>query len=389
MLLYWVWLSQLRKLNPLQKQQILCHFRDPEDAYLSSTDRMDIPKAMQDAMADKDLTRARQIMADCRAQRIGLITMEDDGYPAMLRNVADAPLVLYYKGKLPDWKKQPVIGIVGTRHTSPYGDNMASLFGQQIAACGALVISGGAAGVDTAAMKGAIAVGKPAVAVLGCGLDVVYPAENKALFLKTQEEGCLISEYPPGTRGARWQFPARNRIISGISNAVLVVEAPQISGALNTARHAMEQGRQVYAVPGNIDVPNCAGSNALLQDGAIPVLSGWDVVKEYASQWPGVENRQPELKVAQVPKSVPRSAPSDKKAIDKDEKSTYSVLNSEDLALSDAERGILELIGQSPVPMDELIAQLDMSASTVKTVLTKLSVKGLLVMHPGGRVSLK
>jgi len=389
MLLYWVWFAQLNKLTTLQKQQLLQRFRDPEELYHCDGRLQGLSETAMDALEDKDLTIAQGILADCEKKGIGILTLEDASYPMRLRNTADAPLVLYYKGKLPNWEKQPVIGIVGTRRASSYGLNMAVRFGRQIAACGALVISGGAAGIDSAAMKGALEAGRPTVAVLGCGVDVVYPRENKFLFAQTQETGCLLSEYPPGTKGIPWHFPARNRIISGISNGLLVVEAPEKSGALITANHALEQGREVFVVPGNLDMPSCAGSNALLQDRAMPALSGWDVVKDYAAIWPGALTRQPEVKVAQTPKTIESAPVSDKKAIDKEEKSTYSVLNSKNAALSETEQTILALIGREPVPMDEVIGKTDMSASAVKTILTKLTVKGLLAMHPGGRISLK
>lgn len=385
MLLYWVWFSQLKRMSALQKQQALRYFRDPEDAYKRDADSMDMPQKFKDALQDKDLTRAQRIIEDCRAQGIGIITMADRTYPPLLRSRLDAPLVLYFKGKLPGWRKQPVIGVVGTRFTSAYGDHMATMFGQQIAACGGLVVSGGAAGVDTRAMRGALDVGKPTVAVLGCGVDVVYPSENKKLFQKVQEEGCLLSEYPPGIHGNRWTFPARNRIIAGISDAVLVVEAPRISGALITARNMFELGRPVFTVPGNINLDSCAGSNALLQEGADAVFSGWDVLKDFAPSWPDVQNRQPVLKTVQFSKS----APSDKKVIDKDEKSTYSVLDSKKPALPEEEQRVLAQIGREPILLDQLIDRLGMSAGAVKMLLTKLSVKGLVTVLPGGRVSLK
>lgn len=384
MLLYWVWFALLDKLNIIQKNQLLQQYRDPEELYHSSG-KLPIPQAMQEALEETDLTRAEMLIAECNGKGIGILAWGDDAYPSRLRNTADAPILLFYKGVLPHWEQQPVIGIVGTRKATSYGNEMAVRFGRQIAHCGALVISGGASGIDSGAMNGALEAGKATVAVLGCGVDVVYPRENKFLFDKVVENGCLISEYPPGTKALRWHFPARNRIISGISNGLLVVEAPEKSGALITANYALEQGRDVFAVPGNIDVPNCAGSNALLQDRATPAFTGWDVVKEYAGMWPNTVERRPDVRVAQTPLPVP----SDKKAIDKKEKSTYSVLNSEEAALSETEKHILTLLDRTPKPLDEVISQLDMSAGTVKLTLTKLSVKGIVVMHPGGRVSLK
>jgi len=385
MLLYWVWFFLVSKLNIMQKHKLLQQFGDPEELYHSS-DRLPIPQEVKDLLEDKNLTPAQRLMQDCAGKGIGILSLADDAYPARLRNTADAPILLFYRGVLPNWNGQPVIGVVGTRNATPYGNEMAVTFGRQIAHCGALVISGGASGIDSGAMWGALEAERPTVAVLGCGVDVVYPRENKVLFDKVVEHGCLISEYVPGTKALRWHFPARNRIISGISNGLLVVEAPEKSGALITADHALEQGRDVYAIPGNIDVPNCAGSNALLQDRATPVFSGWDVVKAYAPQWPGTVERRPDVRRAQKPLPV---ANDDKKAIDKNVNSTYSVLNSEDVSLTETEKHILSLLDRTPKPLDEVISQLDLNAGAVKMTLTKLSVKGIVVMHPGGRVSRK
>ena len=387
MLLYWVWFAQLDKLNMVQKHQLLERYPDPEELYHNSGKLADIPEPILEVLENKDLTGAQSLIRECAGKGIGILTYSDETYPARLRNTVDAPLLLYYKGVLPDWNRQPVIGVVGTRKATPYGSEMAIRFGRQISHCGGLVISGGADGIDTAAMQGALESGKPTVAVLGCGVDVIYPRKNKELFSKVTETGCLISEYPPETGPMAWHFPARNRIISGISNGILVVEAPEKSGALITANYALEQGREVYAVPGNIDVPNCAGSNSLLQDGAIPVFSGWDVVKEYAHQWPSSVEKRPDIRVAQRAEPISSYLEADKKSIDNQATSTYSVLNSKDL--SETEQTILAALERTPQPLDEVIAKLDISAGTVKMTLTKLSVKGIVVMHPGGRVSLK
>ena len=149
-------------------------------------------------------------------------------------------------------------------------------------------MSGGAAGVDTEAMKGALDAGFPTVGVLGCGVDITYPISNRRFFADVMKNGCLLSEYAPGTGVEKWHFPARNRIISGLSNGVLVVEAPEKSGALNTARHAFTQGRDLFVVPGNLGVDTCAGSNALLRECATAVFSGWAVMKAYADLYPEV-----------------------------------------------------------------------------------------------------
>ena len=401
MLIYWIWFAQLKKLSKGQKQWLLEYFRDPEEIYHSEPKcYKGIPGMTQEilqALEQKDLGEAKKILTQCEEKGIGILTFLDDAYPMKLRNTADAPMVLYYKGALPDWESLPVIGIVGTRKATPYGMNTALRFGRQIAACGAVVVSGGASGIDTMAMQGAMETGKPVVGVLGCGVDVVYPKSNRQMFENVLQKGCLISEYPPGTQAYSWNFPERNRIISGMANGLLVVEAPERSGALNTARHAMEQGRDVFAVPGNVDVAACAGSNALLQEQALAALSGWDVAKQYEALYPGRIQKhsppEPLPKVAQQP-AIPQIlrnswTHNDKKSIDKEEKSTYSVLNVAKPLLSETEQAVLSQITREECCLDDIIDRTQLPAGTVKSALTRLALKGLVVNHPGGRVSLK
>ena len=405
MLLYWLWLAEKSKLSARIKQTLLQRFCDPEDLYYADTQALSAVEGLSadaiEVLLDKDLTPARDILNECKQKNIRILTFADDRYPVKLRNIYDPPLVLYYTGKLPDWEEAPVIGVVGTRKATVYGVNTARRFGAQISACGAIVVSGGAAGIDTAALEGALEAGGPVVAVLGCGVDVVYPAKNRGLFERIRQNGCLISEYKPGEQALSWHFLPRNRIITGMSNGLLVVEAPEKSGALNSARHAMEQGRDVFVVPGNVDVETCAGSNALLEENAVAALSGWHVVREYAAIYPGkVQHRdpparpeQPAVMVAQtpaVPKAEKAAKPAcDKKSIDKEEKSTYSVVNNPFAALSDQERQVLAMIGPGMTTVDQVIAATDMGAPAVKAILTRLTIKGLVQSHPGGRVSVR
>ena len=402
MLIHWVWYAELAGISLAQKLHLLEQFRDPEDLYHADPDKLtDVPAPITQALEDKDLRHANAIIEECAVKGIGILPLTAKSYPSRLRNTYDPPLVLYFKGVIPDWESVPVIGIVGTRKATPYGMNTAKRFGSQIAACGALVVSGGAAGIDTKSMEGALDIGKPTVAVLGCGVDVVYPASNKELFSKVTEQGCLLSEYPPKTKPAHWHFPERNRIISGMANALLVVEAPEKSGALITASRAMEQGRDVFAVPGNIDVDACKGSNALLQDVAAPALTGWDVVKDYQFMYPGkvcrkdpvIPASETVLQVSQTPvipaNTEKEPVKNDKKVIDKEEKSTYSVGCGKMPDLTEAERILLEKIRPEGILIDALIAQADMPAGAVRTMLTKLALKGLVKNHPGGRVSRK
>ena len=385
----------LPKLSARQKLSLLERFSDPEDIY--HTEKFDhVPDLsgdMIDALENKDLSQAQAVMKHCADKKISVLTIRDAAYPTRLRNIHNPPLVLYYKGILPDFEGQPVIGVVGTRKASAYGLNNARQMAAQIAASGGLVVSGGASGIDTMALQGALDAGKPVVAVLGNGVDVVYPRTNRALFARIEENGCLMAEYLPGTGPKPWQFPERNRIISGLSNGVLVVEAPEKSGALITARDAFEQGREVFAVPGNIGVASGAGSNKLLQDFATAVLSGWDVLKDYADQYPNVQQRQPMpyrpneqpatvLKVAQSTLSVTDFPETDKKVIDNPVANAYS-----DLELNDLEKQIITCITSTPVPVDDVIAQVGLPAAQVLRILTKLALKGIVINHPGRFVS--
>lgn len=402
MLLHWIWFAELDGITPLQKRRLLEHFHDPEELYTATAaalQKWELPEKLQKALLNKDLQKANKILRDCNKKNIGILPLADAAYPSRLRNTVDAPAVLYYKGILPRWDKMPVIGIVGTRKATAYGLQTAYQLSRQIALCGGLVVSGGAAGVDTEAMKGALDAGFPTVGVLGCGVDIAYPRSNRKFFADVTENGCLLSEYAPGTGVEKWHFPARNRIISGLSNGVLVVEAPERSGSLITARLALEQGRDVFAVPGNINTPSHAGSNALLQEGAIPVLSGWDVVREYETLYPDrvrkcdAKPAQQVLKVAQTPitpESKPTEIlPSQKNSIDNGEKSSYIELGKNGPALSHEEQAVLALLTRQPQDSADLIAKLDMPSGKVLSAITMLTVKGLAYKHPGGRISLK
>ena len=399
--IYWIWLTKLKGLSLPERLWLLQNFADPEEIYLAEPKLF--PGGIGNALEDKDLTQARQIAALCSEESIRILTYADADYPEKLRNIENPPLVLYCKGKLPNWKAQPVIGAVGTRKASPYGLHTAKLLSAQITVCGGLVVSGAASGIDTAAMEGALDVGCPTVGVLGGGVDVVYPASNRSLYRRTEEQGCLISEYPPGARPFPSQFLQRNRIISGLSDGVLVVEAPERSGALSTARHAFGQGKDLFVVPGNLGVDTCLGSNALLQEGAFAALSGWDVVKHYAPLYPGaVENRpvpMEKLEKNALPRVAETAAipenrknpkkPSGKKAIDNSQKSTYSVINERPTGLSDREAAVFQLLTPDPELIDSILDRTDLPAGAVQTALTRLTLKGLAVQYPDGRISKK
>ena len=417
MLIYWIWLAHRHGVSDRMKQVLLAHFSDPEEIYYSdSYDHVEgLSESAAEGLADKGLTEAEEILAACRRQGLGILTFQDAAYPQRLKNISDPPLVLYYKGKLPDFDGSPVIGVVGTRQASAYGLTAAKRMGYQIAKCGGLLVSGMAFGIDGVAMQGALTAEGIVVGVLGCGADVVYPPSNRGLFADTARYGCILSEFPPGMPPLGRNFPKRNRIISGLSCGVLVVEAPEKSGALITARQALDQGRDVFVVPGNIDVPTFAGSLSLMRDGGIPVSSGWDILSEYEALYPGkvrkntapvhltgygeeverisAETTKTESLVAEK-KRIPGKKPGakkkiDKKVIDNGESSPYSGLNKEQPVLNPEEQKIYDAIGEGQRLIDDVIAETGLSAGKVLTLLTLLTVRGVVKRLPGNYVARK
>ena len=412
MLIHWIWFATRPGLSDRQKKLLLDVFDDPEDIYFAEKKTYaGVEGLTEDAAAaleDKNLKEAERILKECMRKGIHICTMHDASYPARLKNIADPPVVLYYKGCLPDFDGSPVIAVVGTRKASGYGMTVAKRMGYQIARCGGIVVSGVASGVDGMAMRGALTAGTPVVGVLGCGADVVYPLSNRSLYADTERCGCLISEFPPGTEPFKWNFPKRNRIISGLSSGVLVVEAPERSGALITAKQAADQGRDVFVVPGNIDVPTCAGSNALLREGAISVMSGWDVVSEYAHLYPDRIRRDTAPSVQTVTadeleaegKSQPKVAQKptlpiikklsdrkkEKKPIDNRGAQEYSDQRKDPPELTEDEKRIMELLTQECL-VDDLVAQLGMPTGKILSALTMLQIKGLIRQLPGKRVT--
>lgn len=415
MLLHWLWLSTRTHLPDRTKVTLLQHFQNATEVYYAAAEDYACVQELSEeglqSLTDKNLTRAREIFDECNRKGIHILTLQDAGYPAQLRNIADPPVVLYYVGHLPDFESQPVIAVVGTRKATSYGLTTAKRMGYQIASCGGVVVSGVAAGIDAAAMQGALSAGNGVIGVLGCGVDVVYPASNRSLYADIRKQGCLISEFAPGTEPFGWNFPKRNRIISGMSRGVLVVEAPEKSGALLTARLAAEQGREVFAVPGNIDMPTSAGSNELLRNGGILVGSGWDVLMEYAAQYPdkihncckpGKQTAYPDElarvaaeaektlpKVAQKAEILESNAKKQKKVIDTSQSSHYIDAEKKHPPLSDLEQTVLNAVIQGMNTVDTIEETTQLSTPAVLTALTTLEVKGLVQRLPGKRVQLK
>ena len=419
MLLHWIWLAHRPGVGDRLKVRLLQHFRDPEDIYFADEESYRHVEGMTaeaaESLKDKSLAAAEASLEACRREGLHLLTFQDAAYPSKLKHIADPPILLYYKGQLPDFDGMPMIGVVGTRKASAYGMQTAKRMGYQIARCGGIVVSGMAYGIDGMAMSGALTAGEMTVGVLGCGADIVYPLSNRALFRDVEAYGCILSEFAPGTQPAKWTFPKRNRIISGLSNGVLVVEAPEGSGALITANHALEQGRDVFVVPGNIDQPGFVGSHRLLRDGATLVSSGWDILSEYAPLYPDRIRKdqspshqtvypdelekalsEPEKttpKVAQKP-SVPGKSKAlkkilEKKSIDNSAAEAYSDVNTVLPKLSPEEQLIVKQLSAGERLVDDVIAETGLTTGKILALLTMLELKGIVKRLPGKRITLK
>lgn len=389
MLEHWLWLAHRPGINDHLKVLLLQSLGSPEAVYRAQPeDLMEISGMTQGcrkALSDKDMSLYESALEKCHRGGIEIITYSDAAYPRRLKNIYGPPLVLYYKGTFPRFDSLPAIGVVGTRRCSAYGLSVAGRLGGEISSCGGLVVSGLAEGIDAAAMKGALYAGYPTVGILGSGVDVVYPACNRALFGQVEGNGCILSEYMPGTQAYKWNFPKRNRLISGLSLGVVIVEAPEKSGALYTAQLALNQGRDVYAVPGNVDMPTSAGSNRLLREGACPVTCGWDVMGEYTSLFPD-KIRKTDRDLPVTKKDPSPALP--KKEIDKKPEAAYIDPAPNLEGLSDRGKAIVTCLEKGDLLVDQIIAATGIPSGLLLRELTMLEVKGTVARLPGNRITL-
>ena len=273
------------------------------------------------------------------------LARSDARFPPRLKAIFDPPRLLYLRGSgEPELLGRRAVGVVGARSCSPYGAQVARMLGRELAAAGLVVVSGLARGIDGEAHRGALESGGPTVGVLGCGIDRDYPAANASLSRRMEDGGLVVSEYEAGVEPAPWRFPARNRIIAGLCEAVVVVEARERSGALITADFALEEGREVFAVPGEITSALSVGSNALLRLGATPLTGSGDVLETL-----GIER-------------VEAVADPD---------------------VSEAARRVLGLVRDTPAGADELVAKASLEAGAVSVALTELELVGLVAAADG------
>lgn len=289
-LVYWVWLSLRCGAGSELGTYLLNHFKTPQDVYEASEETLRTVEGIDgnilSALLDRDLTYPEQIVEYCERVNVGIMTVNSNIYPERLRSIHGKPIVLYYRGKIPDIDDNVLIACVGMRKCSDLGKQTAYQLGTDLAHAGAIVVSGMALGIDTAVMRGAIDAGGHTIAVLGCGIDRVYPPENKELMEKIAETGTIITEYAPGTGPLGKHFPVRNRILSGLCQGTAVVEADGKSGSLITARYAVRQGRDIFAFPGNAGDPHAEGTNMMIKNGATLVTCAYDVLSDYELLYP-------------------------------------------------------------------------------------------------------
>ncbi len=329
-------------------------------------------KAIRNMIAFSDWERVDGEIEKARKWGVSILPMGHPAYPERLLRIYDPPTALYVRGSCP--LSEAAVAVIGSRRASPYGRFMTERIARDLACQGIAVISGMARGIDTAAHWAALRAGGRTIAVLGSGMDVIYPPENRDLFEKIGETGAVITEFPFGTPPHAVHFPLRNRIISGLSLGVVVVEAGEKSGSLITARLALEQGKEVFAIPGSIDSPGSRGTHRLLRQGAKLVESVHDVMEEILPQIPAAERNRPGAGEAGLagPSAV-----------------TGNTSKSGQEGVTRSEDTLLRLLGRRPLPVDRIIASSGFDAREVLSLLLSLELRGLVEQLPGKQFKLK
>ena len=415
---YWIWLSLAVTPATDSFAKLISRFSDPRSIYEAEDE--DIAACIgsrsrdYNSLVDKSLDKAEEVLEFCTRRSVGILVYSDENFPSSLRQIPTPPVLLYYRGKLPDFNSQFFASVVGTRRLSDYGRRNAFRISHDLSLSGAIIVSGMAIGIDGVAHAGAIAAGGRTVAVIGSGIDVCYPKQHLKLAREIVKCGCVITEYAPGTKPERVNFPARNRIISGLSELTLVVEGKEKSGALLTARHAKEQGRALYALPGNVGNPTSELTNLLLKNGARVCTSADDIIRDFESSSHGrlnpflladAQNADmaswlSELSVSAVAPSDPIFKPSRKakaKAVEADEQTEAKEEKNEQKAKSEPsfdklDESLLKIYKRIPEGGECLIESLvdeELSLRTVMKGLLKLEIGRFITMLPGEKVKRK
>lgn len=417
--LYWVWLARACGVASKNFLRLIEKFSDPYDIYSLDEEQIEhiegIGARLKLSLSNKELESSYSVLKFCKKNKVDIISYGDKRYPSRLKNLEDPPAVLFCKGRFPNFNDRLCISVVGTRKMSEYGKQSAYKIAYEMASANAVIVSGMAKGVDGVAAAGAIEASGETVAVLGSGIDVVYPPVHGKLYNKIIKNGAVISEFMPSTPPERCNFPIRNRIISGLSQGTLVVEGDRRSGALITSETALAQGREVFALPGNIGEENAEGPNGLIREGALVALCADDIIKHYDFLYHDVINyralnkakRRSELdpsilsrlgvydEVYERVKSTTKDRAYDRyvMASDKEDKQVSDQASAEktpekneDLlsGLDESTRKIFEEMPINSAVSPDALIQNGMSAPDVITALTMLELCGLVSSLPGG-----
>ena len=350
---YWLALNKLPNFGPATIKKLYDHFGSGEAVWNASIEEISKVEGVSKRQFDSILKGRSEIDLEKGIEEIGrqdVLTLDDPDYPALLKNIYDPPSVLYLKGKREALSKK-AIAIVGTRKPTPYGLSIAQKLASELACFGFVIVSGFASGIDSAAHRGALDAGGETIAVFGCGLDVIFPPENIGLVDKVVESGALISEFALKTPTSSWTFPQRNRIISGLSLGVIVVEGAQDSGSLITAKSALEQGREVFAIPGSIESENSRGPHWLIKQGAKLVESVADIFEEL-----------------NLPMPIPTPMPDQERDLS---------------GLSSPEKQIYDLLMPGALHIDAVSEKSELSPQEVSSTLMILEIKGFIRQMTG------
>lgn len=386
---YWIWLSAAA-VSPKAKAALLDHYGDAERAFLAPRHAFSmipgITAQESDRLEQRDKSMVNRILGACEEQHLQVLTYQDAAYPNRLRNIFAPPVVLYVKGKLPDVDNEALVSVIGTRKASYYGLKMGRDLSYQICRGGGTVVSLLTNGVDAETARGALLADGRCIGVLGTS----HEEEHGSLARELAVRGALISEYAPGTRSQKSFFRDRNRIAAGLSVGVVVVEAPERSGTQLFAEEALEQGKELFAVPGNADAENSAGTLALLKSGAKLVTCGWDVLEEFKELYPG-RLRDPGTDSAPFGVRRPASVfeqQIEKDAVDKPGEEDYIDLREQLAGLTEDELAVITAIDKKGTHVDDLIEKTGMPTGSVLRTLTVLTIKKYVKRNPGNYYTL-
>lgn len=379
-LVFWIWLSSLTTLRQKARVALWEEYGSPERiwnaAAASNLSFKGMTQSDRNIISSRNLDDAAEILSNCARQGISVIPMSSPDYPERLKNIYCPPFVLYVKGILPPVDELPVISVIGTRKASTYGLKMGRQLAFDISKSGALIVSLLTAGIDSSAAEGALLAGNGCIGVLG----TPHEGEKSSLVDEIAVNGAVISEYPPGAGRNRSYFRERNRIAAGLSLGVVVVEAPENSGTAFFVSEALDQGKEIFAVPGNADSENSAGTLRLLRLGATPVGNGWDVLAGYRDVYPFLRKNSETVPDYSIQKHGAQDRKNEPAISDTAKSSTSSIIDWRDVkyGLSDDQLKIVSVLMKGPGSVDSIIVQSEMRAQKVLSQLTILEIKGVV-----------